>query len=608
MLPLPAAGAEATGDTTMSSTQHQLIEQCATRLRGIVEALDNIHDNTPHRWSTELDDVHSSAESLLALITTQAAQDLALRTIAKYPCPEQNNMTAANMRQVAADAITGALAFGAQASQPPAEDHWLRPFYDIGRAEGQRTQELAMLVRMLASSLKRYAPESNLVARATNYLAAKGLAGTPLRDPPAPVEQAGGDERVIGWRERILAAHPNSDPGFWPDALLVEHMAAEIADLRAALAQPSPVRSSLLINGYQLRAALDFIAPDGTAEQLESEACIEWRQQDADFLEAGLYAFCAEYPEEGSVLLDEEPTNSQPSPAQEVAERGTQHRFSTTEQTCRHDFAGVWWNDNGETKTGKECRECGFFIADIAEAPELERPEVVGYRIMRAQADKIYQRVDKAAAEYEAGRSALGYMEDIAEAALWLRNRLDDLLAAAPAQAQHSVPDHAELLQALERTHAGHMVGHDQSDQPKGGYSDGYVNGFGECIKVARKVLAAAPGKEVPQAWLDVQAERRRQITAEGWTPEHDDEHADGQMAQAAGCYALHAGGIGTDWPDGRQNGAALFWPWDKDSWKPTTPRRDLVKACALALAEIERLDRAGISQSPQPGATTASS
>ncbi|QDR42747.1 hypothetical protein, partial [Pseudomonas aeruginosa] len=63
-------------------TQHQLIEQCATRLRGIVEALDNIHDNTPHRWSTDLDDVHSSAESLLALIKdqapTQAAQDLAV--------------------------------------------------------------------------------------------------------------------------------------------------------------------------------------------------------------------------------------------------------------------------------------------------------------------------------------------------------------------------------------------------------------------------------------------------------------------------------------------------------------------------------------------------
>ncbi|ENM1144021.1 TPA: hypothetical protein NIH63_002572 [Pseudomonas aeruginosa] len=38
----------------MSSTQ--LIEQCVTRLRGIIEALDNIHDTSPHRWSTALDD------------------------------------------------------------------------------------------------------------------------------------------------------------------------------------------------------------------------------------------------------------------------------------------------------------------------------------------------------------------------------------------------------------------------------------------------------------------------------------------------------------------------------------------------------------------------
>lgn len=92
MLPLPAAGAGATGDTTMSSTQHQLIEQCATRLRGIVEALDNIHDTSPHRWSTDLDDVHSSAESLLAMIKdqvpTQAAQGLAGAALAQ-PSPAQ---------------------------------------------------------------------------------------------------------------------------------------------------------------------------------------------------------------------------------------------------------------------------------------------------------------------------------------------------------------------------------------------------------------------------------------------------------------------------------------------------------------------------------------
>ncbi|MER0612078.1 hypothetical protein AAA556_10390 [Pseudomonas aeruginosa] len=85
-----------------------------------------------------------------------------------------------------------------------------------------------------------------------------------LRHPcPAhpTVEQAGGDERVIGWRERILAAHPNSDPGFWPDALLVEHMAAEIADLRAALAQPSPVSEPLI---YACKSLAQITSSDGS--------------------------------------------------------------------------------------------------------------------------------------------------------------------------------------------------------------------------------------------------------------------------------------------------------------------------------------------------------
>jgi hypothetical protein len=36
----------------------------------------------------------------------------------------------------------------------------------------------------------------------------------------------------------------------------------------------------------------------------------------------------------------------------------------------------------------------------------------------------------------------------------------------------------------------------------------------------------------------EIYSERRRQVDNEGWTPEHDDEHAGGQMAAAAGCYA----------------------------------------------------------------------
>ncbi|HHW1962069.1 TPA: hypothetical protein ACUUCZ_005799, partial [Pseudomonas aeruginosa] len=53
--------------------------------------------------------------------------------------------------------------------------------------------------------------------------------------------------------------------------------------------------------------------------------------------------------------------------------------------------------------------------------------------------------------------------------------------------------DNGALLTSLERTLAGHMVGHDQSDQPKGGYSEGFVRGFGECVAVVRRLVV---GKE----------------------------------------------------------------------------------------------------------------
>ena len=86
----------------------------------------------------------------------------------------------------------------------------------------------------------------------------------------------------------------------------------------------------------------------------------------------------------------------------------------------------------------------------------------------------------------------------------------------------------------------------------------------------------------------DVLAERRRQIDAEGWTPEHDDEHNCQELAMAAACYAGNAGGY--VWADGWPG--EIVFPWDRSLWKPSTPRRDLVKAAALILAEIERLDR----------------
>ena len=86
-------------------------------------------------------------------------------------------------------------------------------------------------------------------------------------------------------------------------------------------------------------------------------------------------------------------------------------------------------------------------------------------------------------------------------------------------------------------------------------------------------------------AAIDVLAERRRQIESEGWTREHDDTWVDGELAIAAACYAGATDMTIT-------NNPPALWPWSASWWKPTTYRRDLVKAAALILAEIERLDR----------------
>ena len=94
----------------------------------------------------------------------------------------------------------------------------------------------------------------------------------------------------------------------------------------------------------------------------------------------------------------------------------------------------------------------------------------------------------------------------------------------------------------------------------------------------------------------DIAAERRRQIEAEGWSPEHDDAYANDQMAMAAICYADPNPNM-VPLPDlgGRSPSRPYIpagWPWSPKWWKPTDRRRNLVKAAALIAAEIDRLDR----------------
>lgn len=78
----------------------------------------------------------------------------------------------------------------------------------------------------------------------------------------------------------------------------------------------------------------------------------------------------------------------------------------------------------------------------------------------------------------------------------------------------------------------------------------------------------------------DIASERRRQIHEKGWTPEHDDTHDKGELVRAAICYA-------------DPSLVDALWPFVGNFPLGSDRRASLVKAAALLVAEIERLDRA---------------
>lgn len=127
---------------------------------------------------------------------------------------------------------------------------------------------------------------------------------------------------------------------------------------------------------------------------------------------------------------------------------------------------------------------------------------------------------------------------------------------------------------------------------------DGSVNLYEFAAQLSSQ--SAPSPSPLSSAITDIIAERQRQQSAEGWAPEHDDQHKDGQLATAASCYAL-MGARETCLSDGEylqsQKTLPYLWPWEPTSWKPTNPRRNLVKAGALIAAEIERIDRASSKQ-----------
>lgn len=101
-----------------------------------------------------------------------------------------------------------------------------------------------------------------------------------------------------------------------------------------------------------------------------------------------------------------------------------------------------------------------------------------------------------------------------------------------------------------------------------------------------------------------ITSERERQVSAESYTPTHDDEHTDESLAIAAACYAspreirVEARGDSSVW-------FTDPWPWitghhrgepinlgTSSMKKGKSRERQLVIAAALIVAELERMAR----------------
>jgi hypothetical protein len=96
------------------------------------------------------------------------------------------------------------------------------------------------------------------------------------------------------------------------------------------------------------------------------------------------------------------------------------------------------------------------------------------------------------------------------------------------------------------------------------------------------------------KAAQDVLAERQRQISVEDYHTSHDDEHVNDEIAALACFYAMPP--AARDWPAEETGYGATFGAAITPTDCSTTTgdrRRELVKAGALILAELERLDRA---------------
>lgn len=278
---------------------------------------------------------------------------------------------------------------------------------------------------------------------------------------------------------------------------------------------------------------------------------------------AGLYAWYSDLQEEGAVFLGAEPDDeaaptTQPSP--QLPERDASVPAEQQGLFRKFDVRRV----DGTDKPGGKHHGCTYFVLDVDHDP-CARPALAAY-----------------AAACEATHPAL---------AADLLTKWGAAPTAQPAPQQEAQEPVAVIGADFTIFWAGHG--------PIAPIVERHALKVGSPLYAAPQPLPAAQGDALTQAARDVLAERQRQISAEGWTPEHDDEHDLGQLARAAAAYAAQSRCA----EDAELScEPTIYWPWHRKWWKPNSRRGMLVKAGALILAEMERMDRADAARAAQEG------
>ncbi|MBR8084588.1 MULTISPECIES: hypothetical protein [Burkholderia cepacia complex] len=181
---------------------------------------------------------------------------------------------------------------------------------------------------------------------------------------------------------------------------------------------------SLTLSGAQLLEALDFIAPDRDADQLESEVTIQYGEGHTG---KGMYCWCTEYPEEGAIFIDGStaiPTEAAPAPS--PADERAAFEYDDVVSIC--DAHGICLPVDCVEMVVEIVKRSGLLAARAASANETEAE---GIRAWETADGRVMTDEQKRRALAEGGATATAARPY--SIPLWRFGEAPAMAAAAPA-------------------------------------------------------------------------------------------------------------------------------------------------------------------------------